>query len=347
MPCFVFGRKNVMSNMYSIVRPLLFSLDAERAHTLSLSALHYVPKAFFKQSPTHTIKVMGLQFPHAVGLAAGLDKNGGHLDALDKLGFSFIEIGTITPKPQSGNPKPRLFRLPEDEAIINRMGFNNQGVDALVNNVKKAGYKGILGINIGKNKDTPLDKAVDDYLYCLGKTYEHASYITINISSPNTPDLRQLQQGEYFSDLLSQLKAEQVRLEDKFQRHVPLVVKVSPDEDTETLKQMTQVILSHGIEGVIATNTTCARNGLKNKTYATESGGLSGRPVRELSLQCLRLLKQYVGDEVCLIGVGGIDDCVSAQEKLDAGASLVQVYSGLIYQGPELVHQIVSGLRNI
>lgn len=259
--------------------------------------------------------------------------------------FPFIELGTVTPKPQAGNPKPRLFRLPEVEAIINRMGFNNQGVDALVNHVKKAHYKGILGINIGKNKETPLDQAADDYVQCLAKVYEHASYVTINISSPNTPDLRQLQQGEYFADLLSQLQAEQIKLADTFQRHVPLVVKVSPDEDTETLKQMTEVILSYGIEGIIASNTTCSRDGVKNIPNAEETGGLSGRPLRELSLHCLCLLKQYAGDAVTLIGVGGIDDCKSAQAKLDAGASLIQVYSGLIYQGPGLIDELVGGLN--
>lgn len=334
-----------MFDLYSILRPLLFRIDAERAHSLSLSALHFAPKACFKNPESRPVQAMGLQFPHAVGLAAGLDKNGEHLDALAKLGFSFIELGTVTPRPQAGNPKPRLFRLPEAQALINRMGFNNQGVDALVNHVQKSQYQGVLGINIGKNKDTPLEKAADDYLHCLAKVYAHASYITINISSPNTPDLRQLQQGAYFADLLSQLQAEQTRLADKFQRHVPLVVKVSPDEDQETLKQMTEVILSHGIAGIIATNTTNSREGVKNLSAAAETGGLSGQPLRELSLQCLRLLKQYVGDAVTLIGVGGIDSCDSAQEKLDAGASLVQVYSGLIYRGPELVYELAAGLK--
>lgn len=345
MRCFVFGRKNVMSNMYSILRPLLFCMDAERAHSLSLAALHYAPKSCFKSPEMKPIQVMGLQFPHAVGLAAGLDKNGEHLDALAKVGFSFIELGTVTPRPQAGNPKPRLFRIPAAQAIINRMGFNNQGVEALVQHVSRANYKGILGINIGKNKDTPLERAADDYLYCLEKVYAHASYVTINISSPNTPDLRQLQQGAYFAALLSQLQVQQSRLADKFQRYVPLVVKVSPDEDTETLKQMTEVILQHGIDGIIATNTTCSREGVKNLPNAAETGGLSGKPVHELSLHCLRLLKQYVGDAVTLIGVGGIDSCQRGQEKLDAGASLVQVYSGLIYQGPGLVYELANGLN--
>ncbi|WP_115707162.1 quinone-dependent dihydroorotate dehydrogenase [Legionella sainthelensi] len=330
--------------MYSILRPLLFSMDAEKAHTLSLSALHYIPQFCFKRAQPQPVQAFGLQFPHVVGLAAGLDKNGEHLDALAKLGFAFIELGTVTPKPQMGNPKPRLFRLPETRAIINRMGFNNQGVDALVRHVKKACYKGILGINIGKNKDTSLEYAADDYIYCFKKVYEHASYVTINISSPNTPDLRQLQQKEYFAHLLSKIQAEQTKLADKFQRHVPLVVKISPDEHVETLKQMTEVILSLGIEGIIATNTTCSRKGVEHLPLSEEPGGLSGKPLWELSTQCLRLLKQYVGSDVTLIGVGGIDSCESARSKLNAGASLIQVYSGLIYQGPRLIYELVHGL---
>lgn len=330
--------------MYSILRPLLFKLEAEKAHDVALSALSYLPQFYFKQAQGTRVKAMGLDFPHAVCLAAGLDKNGEYLDSLAKIGFAAIELGTVTPRPQEGNPKPRLFRLPEAQAIINRMGFNNQGVDALVRHVKNAKYKGILGINIGKNKDTALDKAAEDYLYCLRQVYEHASYITINISSPNTPDLRQLQQGEYFANLLAQLKVEQIKLSDQFQRHVPLVVKVSPDETDETLKQMTEVILHHGVEGIIATNTTCSREQVKNIPYAEEQGGLSGRPLTALSTRCLRLLKQYTGDALTLIGVGGIDSCISAQEKLESGASLVQIYSGFIYQGPGLIPRLVSGL---
>lgn len=332
--------------MYSLVRSLLFKLEAEQAHHLSLSALKYLPEFCFKKPAGKEVQAMGLTFPHAVGLAAGLDKNGEYLDALAKLGFSFIELGTVTPRPQPGNPKPRLFRLPQAEAIINRMGFNNYGVDALVANVRNAAYKGILGINIGKNKDTSLDNAAEDYLYCLRKVYEHASYITINISSPNTPDLRKLQQGDYFGALLAQLRKEQTQLEDQFQRHVPLVVKVSPDEPDELLKQMTEVILRHGIEGIIATNTTCSRELVSHLPHAEEQGGLSGKPVAELSSHCLRLLKQYTGDTVTLIGVGGIDGCASAQKKIDDGASLVQIYSGLIYQGPGLVHQIAAGIKS-
>lgn len=330
--------------MYSLLRPLLFKMDAEKAHSLTLSVLHCMPRFCFRQPIGKPVHAMGLVFPHQVGLAAGLDKNGEHLDALAKLGFSFIELGTVTPKGQTGNPKPRLFRIPEAKAIINRMGFNNLGVDALIENVRKANYKGILGINIGKNKETTLDRAVDDYLYCLSKVYEYASYITINISSPNTPDLRQLQTGDYLAGLLAQLQKQQLKLADQFGRHVPLVVKVSPDETDETLKQMTEIILQCGIEGIIATNTTCSRELVKNLPHAEEQGGLSGRPLSALSTHCLRLLKQYVGSAVTLIGVGGIDGLTSAEDKINAGASLIQVYSGLVYQGPELIYDIVTGL---
>ena len=333
--------------MYSMIRPLLFKLDAETAHHLVLSTLDHLPGWCFNKIEGKTVHAMGLHFPHHVGLAAGLDKNGEHLDALAKLGFSFIEVGTVTPRPQIGNPKPRLFRLPEAQAIINRMGFNNQGVEALVAHVKKAEYKGILGINIGKNKDTSLADAAKDYCYCLQKVYEHASYVTINISSPNTPDLRQLQKGDYLTQLLSQLHNEQIKLEDHYQRHVPLVVKVSPDEDDETLKLMTDVILNHGIEGIIATNTTCTRDLVKNLPYGEEQGGLSGRPVEELSTHCLSLVKQYAGDAITLIGAGGIDSPASAQRKIAAGASLVQLYTGLIYQGPGLVNRVIAGLSGV
>lgn len=284
---------------------------------------------------------MGLEFPHAVGLAAGLDKNGEHLDALAKLGFSHIELGTVTPKLQIGNPKPRLFRLPKAHAIINRMGFNNHGVDALLANINKAKYQGILGINIGKNKDTPLNQSINDYVYCLRKVYARASYVTLNISSPNTPDLRQLQRGDYFSDLVSQIREEQLALADENRRYVPLVIKLSPDEDDETLKRMADVILSYGIDGIIATNTTCSRDAVQGLKHANEQGGLSGQPLIERSTQCLRVLKQTVGDDVTLIGVGGISTPEIAREKLKAGASLLQVYTGLIYEGPGLINKLV------
>lgn len=331
--------------MYSIIRPLLFSLDAERAHNLTLSLLDKLPSCCFKQAVSgRAVQAMGLHFPHQVGLAAGLDKNAEHLDSLSQLGFSFIEVGTVTPKPQLGNPKPRLFRLPEAGAIINRMGFNNLGVDALVTNVKRASYRGILGINIGKNKDTPIKDAVGDYLYCLRKVYQHASYVTINISSPNTPDLRLLQQEEFLPNLLDQLCEERKKLTEQQQRHVPLLIKLSPDESDETLKRMAEVIVTKGVEGIIATNTTCSRDGVIGLRYAEEAGGLSGRPLSKRSTHCLAVLNEVVGGALTLIAAGGIDNPATAREKIAAGASLVQIYSGLIYQGPGLVNTLVDSL---
>ncbi|HBI21599.1 MAG TPA: quinone-dependent dihydroorotate dehydrogenase, partial [Legionella sp.] len=277
-----------------------------------------------------------------IGLAAGVDKNGEHLDALAKLGFSFIEVGTVTPRPQLGNTRPRLFRLPGASAIINRMGFNNHGVDALLANISRAQFQGILGINIGKNKDTPIHQSVDDYVYCLRKVYARASYVTINISSPNTPDLRQLQQGQYFHDLIHQLREEQLHLSDMHQRYVPLVVKISPDEDDETLKTMAEVMLSCGLDGMIATNTTCDHRAVQGLQHGQEQGGLSGKPLLVRSTHCLRVLKSVVGDAVTLIGVGGMDSPEAAREKLAAGASLLQIYTGLIYEGPGLVKRLVG-----
>lgn len=331
--------------MYSLLRPWLFKMDAEKAHKFTLSALRWAPSACFPTPALNPVNVLGMKFPHPVGLAAGLDKNGEYLDALAKIGFSFIEVGTVTPRPQLGNPKPRLFRAPEIQAIVNRMGFNNHGVEALVNNIKKSKYQGILGINIGKNKDTPLDKAVDDYVIGMRAVYPYASYITINISSPNTPDLRELQKGHFFSSLLSQLQDEQKRLADSHERHVPLVVKISPDESEDTLKEMTESMLAYGIAGIIATNTTSQPEYFANLPLYMKQGGLSGAPLNSLSTACLRLIKKYVGNDMVLIGVGGIQELANAQEKIDAGASLVQVYSGLIYQGPELVSQLAAGLN--
>ncbi len=330
--------------MYSLIRPLLFRCGPEKAHHITLSALKYLPKIMFSKPARHPVQALGLEFYHPVGLAAGLDKNAEYLPALSKLGFSFIEVGTVTPKPQVGNPLPRLFRLPQAQAIINRMGFNNHGVDALVENVRKAEYAGILGINIGKNKDTSLQNAKDDYLYCLGKVYEHASYVTINISSPNTPDLRQLQQEEYLQNLLSQLKKEQLRLADVHHRYVPLLIKLSPDEREEDLKKMADAITVQGMDGIIATNTTCSRDEVQNLPNADEIGGLSGLPLQTKSTQCLRIIKSTIGNAIVLIGVGGIDTPNAALDKLKAGASLVQLYTGLIYQGPTLIQAITESL---
>lgn len=324
--------------LYSCIRQLLFSLQPELSHDFSLKALHSIPGFMFPKPKANPINCMGLTFPHQIGLAAGLDKNGDHLDALAKLGFAFIELGTVTPRPQLGNPKPRLFRLPKAHALINRMGFNNRGVDFLVSNLSKSLYQGIVGVNIGKNKDTPLNQAVDDYSYCLRRVYKYASYVTINISSPNTKDLRQLQQEAYFSDLMRVLRQEQLDLERQHKRYVPLLVKLSPDESDEVLKTMAEVILTYKIDGIIATNTTCKREGVSNFAHGDELGGLSGRPLFESSTHSLKVIKQVVGDEVTLVGVGGIDSKDKALAKLKAGASLLQVYTGLIYHGPGLVN---------
>lgn len=336
-----------MNRLYDWLRPALFAMDPEKAHDWTLRALKLIPAQLFHKSLNHNpIYAMGLTFAHPVGLAAGLDKDGLYLDALSKLPFSFIEVGTVTPKPQIGNPKPRLFRLKNSQALINRMGFNNRGVDALIAQLQQTHYQGILGINIGKNKDTPLAQAVNDYLYCMNKVYPYASYITVNISSPNTPDLRQLQHPDFFSDLLTQLRKAQLHLRDTYQKHVPLVVKISPDETQDTLKQMAAIILEQGIEGIIATNTTCSRVGVESELLKNEQGGLSGRPLFEASTDCLRLIKQEVGDAVTLIGVGGIDSGNAAFEKMQAGASLLQLYSGLVYKGPGLIEDIVSTLQS-
>lgn len=325
------------------MKPFWFAFEAEKAHHLALTALRYAPKWCFPKVVGQCVKTMGLTFPHPVGLAAGLDKNGEYLNALAKLGFSFIEVGTVTPRPQSGNAKPRLFRLPEAQAVINRMGFNNQGVDALVAHVKQARYRGILGINIGKNKDTSLHQAVDDYLHCLKKVYCHASYVAINISSPNTPDLRQLQQEDYFFNLVNGLREEQLHLSDIHQRYVPLVVKVSPDESEDSLKRMAEVMLNVGIDGIIATNTTGHHEAVSTLLHGNETGGLSGRPLASRALACLRWLKEVVGDDLTLIGVGGIDNAESAIERVKAGATLMKVYTGLIYRGGGLVGELVEG----
>ena len=320
--------------MYSLVKPLLFALDPERAHAFSMAMLAYIPNCCFAAPASHPVSALGLNFAHRIGLAAGFDKSGSHLDVLSKLGFAFIEVGTVTPKPQLGNPKPRLFRLPEAQALINRMGFNNPGVDVLSENLNRSHYQGVLGINIGKGKDTSLAAAAEDYVYCLQRVYTRASYVAINISSPNTPDLRALQQPNYFSLLVRKLKEAQLRLADKHGQYVPLLIKISPDETDDTLKQMTDVMLQHAIDGAIVSNTTCSRDAVPTLPNRNEMGGLSGQPLLSRSTQCLALLKQAGGDQLTLMGVGGIDSLETAQQKLIAGATLLQVYTGLIYRGP-------------
>ncbi|MDY6523812.1 quinone-dependent dihydroorotate dehydrogenase [Acinetobacter faecalis] len=332
--------------LYSLARPLLFSLAPERAHELTLSLLKSTHKmGLMRQNvPAKPVTCMGIQFPNPVGLAAGLDKNGAYIDALADLGFGFIEIGTITPRPQTGNPHPRLFRLPKAKAIINRMGFNNDGVDKLIENVKASKFKGILGINIGKNADTPVENAVDDYLICLEKVYNYASYITVNISSPNTKNLRSLQSGDALTELLSTLKKRQLELAEENSHYVPLVLKVAPDLESEDIQFISKQLIEFKIDGLIVTNTTLSREGVEGLPFAEEAGGLSGAPVFEKSTACLAAFSKALNGEVPLIGVGGILSGEQAVAKREAGASLVQVYSGLIYTGPDLVKDCINAL---
>lgn len=336
--------------MYSLLRPLLFTLDPETAHHATLDALQAGYKLgllplLHKQVEPDPCTAMGLTFPNPVGLAAGLDKNGAYINALAALGFGFIEIGTVTPRPQPGNPKPRLFRLPEAHAIINRMGFNNLGVDALIENVKNAQHTGILGINIGKNFDTPIERAAEDYLIGLRKVYPYASYIAINISSPNTKNLRQLQGGDELDALLSQLKSEQDKLSQQHGKYVPLALKIAPDLDQEQIQQIATLLMRHRIDGVIATNTTLSREGIEHLPQHKEAGGLSGAPVREKSTAVIRQLASALQGSLPIIGVGGILKGVDAVEKTQAGATLVQVYSGLVYSGTELIAECATAIK--
>jgi len=326
--------------LYKLIRNLLFLLEPELAHQIALNSLRYTPSIFFlKNIHSSPCKVMDLDFPNRVGLAAGLDKNGEYVDALAKVGFGFIEVGTVTPKPQPGNPKPRLFRIPQREALINRMGFNNRGVDYLISQIKKAKYQGILGINIGKNFDTPIEKAVDDYLLCLRRVYEHASYITINVSSPNTPGLRTLQFGEQLDHLLTTLKTEQKSLADKYKRYVPLLVKISPDLEADEVRLISETLIKNSIDGVIATNTTSSRQGVEGLAHAEESGGLSGKPLLEQSTDIIQQLNTHLKGQIPIIASGGILTPEDAKAKFRAGASLIQLYTGFIYQGPSLISE--------
>lgn len=340
--------------LYAFARPLLFSLDPETAHNLTLSALERAASCGLAGMLTPPERdprnVMGITFPNPVGLAAGLDKDGAYIDGLAALGFGFIEIGTVTPRPQPGNPRPRMFRLPEANAIINRMGFNNGGADAFVANVQKSKFyqnkEGILGLNIGKNADTPIERAVDDYLIGLEKVYPYAHYVTVNISSPNTKNLRQLQGESELDTLLAQLKDAQQRLADRYKRYVPVALKIAPDLDVEQTKIIAATLLRHRIDAVIATNTTVTRDKVMGVRHVEETGGLSGAPVRELSNSVIRTMKAEIGNALPIIGIGGILSGKDAREKIDAGASLVQVYTGLIYRGPGLIRECASALRN-
>ena len=331
--------------MYSFIQKILFLLDPELSHSIALKSLKLLHKLgllrLVRSMPKHDeIELMGIRFPNRVGLAAGLDKNGDYIDALGALGFGFIEIGTITPIAQAGNEKPRLFRLNQENAIINRMGFNNKGVAYLVERVKRAKYNGVLGINIGKNKVTPDDAALLDYERCMDLVYEHADYITVNISSPNTPGLRNLQYGERFNDLLSGIKRKQAELAQKFKKYVPVAVKVAPDMSEAEIDSFAECVMKFDVDGVIATNTTISRDKVQSSVYKDEAGGLSGRPLTEMSTQVITRLVKKLEGRIPVIGVGGVFTREDAKAKFAAGASLVQVYSGFIYRGPELVKEV-------
>ena len=324
-------------SLYGLARPFLFSLDPETAHRVTLRLAGLLPYSPVKSCP---VRVMGLDFPNPVGLAAGLDKNAEHVDALARLGFGFIEVGTVTPRPQPGNPRPRLFRLREKQALINRLGFNNSGVDALLQNLGRTRWPGILGINIGKNADTPVERAADDYALCLEKVYARASYVTINVSSPNTRNLRDLQAERNLDQLLGRLAALRENLAGRHGRRVPLVLKVAPDLQEEEVRAIADAVRRHGIDGVIATNTSISRAGVEGVHHAEEAGGLSGAPI---CAQATGILKAFASrlPGVAMIGTGGILSAGDAQAKFAAGASLVQLYTGLVYRGPELVAECV------
>lgn len=328
--------------LYRLARPLLFALSAERAHDLTLNLLRGgAGRLWPGRVPARPVTVMGLEFPNPVGLAAGLDKNGDCIDGLASLGFGFLEVGTVTPRAQPGNPTPRLFRLPEAGAIINRMGFNNHGVDALVANVRASRYSGVLGINIGKNKDTPVERAVDDYLHCQAKVHAVADYLVVNVSSPNTPGLRSLQHGEALDALLGTLREAQTRLDQQNGKRVPLVIKIAPDNSEDELTAMAEALVRHGIDGVCVGNTTLARPGVERLRHGGEQGGLSGVPLRPIADRALATMQHALAGRLPIIGVGGIHSGADAREKQRLGADLVQVYSGLIYRGPGLVREIV------
>ncbi|MEO8675240.1 MAG: quinone-dependent dihydroorotate dehydrogenase [Casimicrobiaceae bacterium] len=335
--------------MYPLFRPFLFALDPETAHDLVFAGLDAAAKVglarvFAPQVPPSPVVAMGLTFPNRVGLAAGLDKNAAHIDALAGLGFGFVECGTVTPRAQPGNPRPRLFRLPEAQALINRMGFNNAGVERFLANAARAKYEGILGLNIGKNFDTPNARAVDDYLVCLRAVYARASYVTVNVSSPNTKGLRDLQADDALGALLTALKKEQKALADKQGKYTPIAIKIAPDLAPAAVSSIAKLLVRHRVDGVIATNTTVSRDAVPGLRHADETGGLSGRPLRAQSTEVIRTLAKALDGALPIIGVGGILSGADAKEKVDAGATLVQIYTGLIYRGPDLVAECVRAL---
>ncbi len=327
--------------LYALARPLLFALDPETAHSLALR-FSGIAGLLAAKPPACPVRVMGLDFPNPVGLAAGLDKHAEHVEALVSLGFGFLELGGVTPRPQPGNPRPRLFRIPQANAIINRYGLNSVGVEEFISNLSRSAKKCVVGVNIGKNKDTPNDKAADDYEICLEKLYPLADYVALNISSPNTVGLRDLQGAEFLENLIKRVKQKREQLRQKHGRNVAIALKIAPDLDDAQIRDIATVARREGIDGLVATNTTVTREGVSGLSHADEQGGLSGAPLRERSTHVLRILSKELKNEIPLIGVGGILSGADAAEKLDAGASLVQIYSGLIYRGPELVSECVS-----
>jgi len=332
--------------LYSFFRPLLFSLDPEKAHDLAFRSLDAaerlgVARLAIANVAEAPVEVMGLRFPNRVGLAAGLDKNAAHIDGLAALGFGHLECGTVTPRAQPGNPKPRLFRLPKAQALINRMGFNNDGLDAFIANASRARYRGILGLNIGKNFDTPIDRAVDDYVTCLRGCYARASYVTVNVSSPNTKGLRELQHDSALANLAGVLKSEQAKLAQQHGKYTPIALKIAPDLDTAAIDRIAKLLVKRRVDGVVATNTTLSREAVADEPHARETGGLSGAPLRDRATDVVRRLASVLDGALPIIGVGGILSGEDAKVRIDAGASLVQVYTGLIYRGPELVAECV------
>ena len=336
--------------LYRLVRPLLFRLRPDRAHRIATGSLQLLTALRGGEAVARVHRaaheVMGLRFPNAVGLAAGFDKSGRYVDALAQLGFGFIEVGTVTPRAQPGNPPPNLFRLVEDRALINRMGFNNDGVDAVVRRLEKRRYRGICGVNIGKNFDTPLDAAVNDYLTCLRAVYATADYVTVNISSPNTPGLRDLQGEASLDQLLTELVNARETLSSTHRKRVPLLVKIAPDLDEPALLSICRVLLQSGVDGVVATNTTTARPSSLRSAHASESGGLSGAPLHAASVSVIRLLRAHLGPAFPIVGVGGIGSVAAARATVSAGANLIQLYTGLIYEGPRLVSQLIRDNRH-
>lgn len=342
-------------NLYPLARAFLFNLDPEAAHDLTLNQLAqtqntFLDRAYRQPWIADPIQLAGLSFPNRVGMAAGLDKNARCIDGLGAMGFGFVEVGTVTPLAQPGNEKPRMFRLPEAKALINRLGFNNQGLDAFVSNVKKSRFRSngrLLGLNIGKNAATPIERATDDYLIGLSGVYEHADYVTVNISSPNTKNLRSLQTDEALDQLLSALNERKMALADQHQKRVPVFLKIAPDLDDDQIAVIAASLLKHQMDGVIATNTTLSRDAVKGMQHGDEAGGLSGAPVLAGSNRVIRLLRQHLGAQFPIIGVGGILSGYDAVSKIEAGADVVQIYTGLIYKGPALVHEVAKALQQL